>query len=66
VGRVPIPAAKVQLQQGAAADENDLLEWYLEQSAAPDLSSWPPQLANHRNGKIPRPGLGERFLCELG
>jgi hypothetical protein len=63
---VSIPAAKVQPQQGAAADENDLLEWYLEQSAAPDLSSWPQQLANHRKRQDPTPGLGERFLREIG
>ena len=45
VAGVPLSAAEVELQQGAAADESDLLEWGRGQSAAPHLRSWPQQLA---------------------
>jgi hypothetical protein len=65
VAGVPIPAAEVELQRGAPADESDLLEWGRGQSTAPHLRSWPSSLPHHRNGKIPRRALGERFLCEI-
>jgi hypothetical protein len=45
VAGVPIPAAVVELQRGAADEESDLLEWGRGQSAAAHLRSWPQQLA---------------------
>jgi hypothetical protein len=63
---VPIPAAEVELQWGAPADESDLLEWGCGQSAAPHLRSWPQPLATPSQRQDPTASAGERFLCEIG
>jgi hypothetical protein len=66
VAGVPIPAAEVELQRGAPADENDLLEGAAGKAPRRICVLGPSNLPHHRNGKIPRQALGERFLCEIG
>jgi hypothetical protein len=66
VAGVPIPAAEVELHRGAPADESDLLEWGRGQAPRRIRVLGPNNLPHHRNGKIPRRALGERFLCEIG
>jgi acyl-CoA synthetase (AMP-forming)/AMP-acid ligase II len=66
VAGVPIPAAEVELQRGAADDESDLLEWAAGKAPRRICVLGPSNLPHHSNGKIPRRALGERFLCEIG
>jgi acyl-CoA synthetase (AMP-forming)/AMP-acid ligase II len=65
-----IPVAAVELQQGAMAGENDLLEWCRERLAAYKAPRriWildPDDLPRNPNGKILRRVLRERFAANV-
>jgi hypothetical protein len=66
VAGVPIPAAEVELQRESPADVSDLPEWGAGKAPRRICVLGPGNLPHHRNGKIPRRALGERFLCEIG
>ncbi len=66
-----IPAAAVELQAGAPAAENDLLEWCRGRLAAYKAPRriWilrTGDMPQNANGKILRGALRERFSNELG
>jgi long-chain acyl-CoA synthetase len=66
-----IPAAAVEMQPGAPADESDLLDWCRARLAAYKAPRriWvlgPGGLPHNHNGKILRQALRERYSTEIG